>query len=144
MVAEIKAAVGQARPSADAGLRRLASAIVLAVALVLIVFKVWGWAATGSVALLTSAADAVLDALAAFTQGILLGSTAIVLAAQASWRLIFPQPLTAVTLGSWIALGGLGISGLIVAMRTWVVRRTGNQRSSHPGRGRSRVRRVPT
>lgn len=89
MVAEIKAAV------------------VLAVALVLIVFKLRGWAATGSVALLTSAG--------------MRCSTP-----QASWRLIYPQPLTAVTLGSWIVLGGLGISGLIAAMQTWVVPRTGS------------------
>lgn len=156
MAADIKAAVGKALPNADAGLRRLASAIALVVALVLIAVKLWGWAATGSIALLTSAADAVVDALAAtatflgvrfaqhpadsghrfghgkgealaaFTQGILLGSTAVVLAAESSWRLIFPQPLTAVTLGLWIALGGLAISGLLAAMQTWVVRRTGS------------------
>ena len=49
----------------DAALRRLASTIVLGAAVVLIVAKLWGWLATGSVALLTSAADAVVDALAA-------------------------------------------------------------------------------
>jgi len=80
----------------DATLRRLASAIVLGAAVVLIVAKLWGWLATGSVALLTSAADAVVDALAAFTQATLLASTAIVLAAQSFWRLIYPQPLTAI------------------------------------------------
>ncbi len=48
----------------DATLRRLASAIVLGAAVVLIVAKLWGWMATGSAALLTSAADAVVDALA--------------------------------------------------------------------------------
>src|SRR6202049_2892800 len=112
--------------------------------------------ATDSVALLTSAADAVVDALAAmatffgvrfaqrpadsmhrfghgkgealaaFTQAILLSSTAIVLAAQSLWRLIYPQPLTAITLGVWIAVGGLAISSLLAAMQTWVVRRTGS------------------
>ena len=140
----------------DATLRRLASAIVLGAAVVLIVAKVWGWMATGSVALLTSAADAVVDALAAmatffgvrfaqrpadykhrfghgkgealaaFTQAILLASTAIVLAAQSLWRLIYPQPLTAITLGLWISVGGLAISSLLAAMQTWVVRRTGS------------------
>src|ERR1700720_3598050 len=137
-------------------LPRLASAIALGAAVALIVAKLWGWMATGSVALLTSAADAVVDvlaatatffgvrfaqepadsehrfghgkgeALAAFTQAILLGSTAVVLAAQSIWRLIYPQPITAVTLGLWIAVGGLAISGLLVAMQTWVVRRTGS------------------
>jgi len=49
-----------------------------------------------------------------------------VLAAQSFWRLIYPQPLTAITLGLWIAAGGLAISSLLAAMQTWVVRRTGS------------------
>ena len=140
----------------DAALRRLASAVALGAAVVLIVLKLWGWMATGSVALLTSAADAVVDALAAtatffgvrfaqhpadsehrfghgkgealaaFTQAILLAGTAVVLAAQSCWRLIYPQPLTAVTLGLWVAVGGLATSSLLAAMQTWVVRRTGS------------------
>src|SRR5580704_8042788 len=138
----------------DVPLRRLASAIVLCAAIVLIVAKVWGWMVTDSVALLTSAADAVVDALAAtatffgvrfaqhpadsehrfghgkgealaaFTQAILLASTATVLAAQSVWRLIYPQELTAITLGMWIAVGGLTFSSLLAVMQTWVVRRT--------------------
>jgi len=137
-------------------LRRLASAIALGAAVALIVAKLWGWMATDSVALLTSAADAVVDvlaatatffgvrfaqhpadsehrfghgkgeALAAFTQAILLASTATVLAAQSVWRLIYPQQLSAITLGIWIAVGGLAISSLLAVMQTWVVRRTGS------------------
>jgi ferrous-iron efflux pump FieF len=42
------------------------------------------------------------------------------------WRLIYPQPLAAVTLGLWIAVGGLAISSLLAAMQSWVVRRTGS------------------
>ena len=140
----------------DVPLRRLASAIVLCAAVVLIVAKLWGWMVTDSVALLTSAADAVVDALAAtatflgvrfaqhpadlehrfghgkgealaaFTQAILLASTATVLAAQSFWRLIYPQQLTAITLGIWIAAGGLATSSLLAAMQTYVVRRTGS------------------
>jgi ferrous-iron efflux pump FieF len=140
----------------DASLRRLASAIALGAAVVLIVAKLWGWMATDSVALLTSAADAVVDvlaatatffgvrfaqhpadsehrfghgkgeALAAFTQAILLASTATVLAAQSVWRLIYPQELSAITLGIWIAVGGLTISSLLAVMQTLVVRRTGS------------------
>jgi len=156
MAKTMKEAAYKVRANTDAALRRLASAVVLGTALALIVIKLWGWMATGSVALLTSAADAVVDALAAmatffgvrfaqhpadsehrfghgkgealaaFTQAILLASTAVVLAAQSLWRLIYPQPLTAVTLGLWIAAGGLAISGLLAAMQTWVVRRTGS------------------
>jgi ferrous-iron efflux pump FieF len=140
----------------DVSLRRLASAIALGAAVVLIVAKLWGWMATDSVALLTSAADAVVDALAAtatffgvrfaqhppdsehrfghgkgealaaFTQAILLASTATVLAAESVWRLIYPQQLSAITLGIWIAVGGLATSSLLAAMQTWVVRRTGS------------------
>src|SRR5450759_5898686 len=118
----------------NVSLRRLASAIARGAAVVLIVAKLWGWVATDSVALLTSAADAVGDALAAtapffgvrfaqppaysehrfghgkgealaaFTQAILLASTATVLAAQSCWRLIYPQQVTAITLGIWIAV----------------------------------------
>src|SRR5208282_3658388 len=43
---------------------RRASAIALGLAMVLIVAKLWGWRVTGSIALLTSAADGVVDALA--------------------------------------------------------------------------------
>jgi ferrous-iron efflux pump FieF len=140
----------------DVPLRRLASAITLGAAVVLIVAKLWGWMATDSVALLTSAADAVVDALAAtatffgvrfaqhpadlehrfghgkgealagFAQAILLAGTAAVLAAQSLWRLIHPQQLTAITLGIWIAAGGLATSSLLATMQTWVVRRTGS------------------
>jgi ferrous-iron efflux pump FieF len=140
----------------DAALRRLASAVVLGVATALIVVKLWGWMVTDSVALLTSAADAVVDllaamatffgvrfaqrpadsghrfghgkgeALAAFTQGILLAGTGSVLAAQSCWRLIYPQPLTAVTLGVWVAAGGVATASLLAVMQTWVVHRTGS------------------
>jgi ferrous-iron efflux pump FieF len=146
----------RSRVDSDAALRRIASAIVLGVALALVVLKIWGWMATGSVALLTSAADAVVDvlaamatffgvrfaqrpadaghrfghgkgeALAAFAQAILLAGTATVLAAQSCWRLIYPLPLIAVRLGLWVAVGGIAISSLLAAMQSWVVYRTGS------------------
>src|SRR6202051_524679 len=156
MATTMKAAAVKVHANTDAALRRLASAVVLGVAVALIVVKFWGWTATGSVALLTSAADAVVDALAAmatffgvrfaqhpadsehrfghgkgealaaFTQAILLASTATVLAAQSFWRLIYPQQLTAISLGIWIAAGGPATSSLLAAMQTYVVRRTGS------------------
>ena len=64
MATTMKAATVEVQANTDATLRRLASAVVLGVAVALIVVKLWGWMATGSVALLTSAADAVVDALA--------------------------------------------------------------------------------
>src|ERR1700722_5394652 len=152
----MEAAVHKVRANTDATLRRLASAVVLGTALALIVIKLWGWMATGSVALLTSAAGgggAALaamatffgvrfaqppadsehrfghgkgEALAAFTQAILLASTATVLAVQSLWRVIYPQQLPAISLGIWIAVGGLATSSLLAAMQTYVVRRTGS------------------
>src|ERR1017187_9347857 len=146
----------KSQADSDATLRRVSSAIVLGAAVVLIVAKLWGWMATDSVALLTSVADAVVDALAAtvtffgvrfaqrpadsmhrfghgkgealaaFTQAVLLGSTALVLGAESLWRMIYPQPLTAINFGLWIAVGGCAISSLLAAMQTWVVRRTGS------------------
>ena len=154
---EGEAGIGmKSQADADATLRRVSSAIVLGAAIVLIVAKLWGWMATDSVALLTSVADAVVDALAAtatffgvrfaqrpadsmhrfghgkgealaaFTQAVLLGSTALVLGAESLWRMIYPQPLTAINFGLWIAVGGCVISSLLAAMQTWVVRRTGS------------------
>jgi ferrous-iron efflux pump FieF len=140
----------------DLNLRRLASSIVLGAALVLIAAKLWGWMATGSVALLASCADSVVDslaalatffgirfaqrpadsmhryghgkgeALAAFTQAILLAGAAIVLAGQSFWHLIYPDPLREIGLGLWIGAGSVVISSLLAAMQTWIVRRTGS------------------
>jgi len=46
------------------GLTRVASLISVCVALVLVFIKVWAWGATGSIAMLTSAADGLVDVLA--------------------------------------------------------------------------------
>jgi ferrous-iron efflux pump FieF len=48
----------------DGALRRMASILALAVALGLVVVKVWAWVATGSISLLTSAADGLVDVVA--------------------------------------------------------------------------------
>ena len=137
-------------------LSRRASAITLGLALVLIAAKGWGWVITGSLVLLTSAADGLVDALAslatfvgiryahrpadpehrfghgkgealaAFTQAVLLGTTGIVFGAQSLWRLLFPEPLVSIEMGLAIAAGSLVTSGLLVAMQTWVLHRTGS------------------
>ena len=135
---------------------RRASAIALGLALVLIVAKLWGWRVTGSIALLTSAADGVVDvlaalatfagiryarrpadpehrfghgkgeALAALTQAILLAATGLVFGAQSLWRLLFPEALVGVEMGLAVAAGSLFTSAFLVAMQTWVLRRTGS------------------
>lgn len=145
----------EARPR-NPHLRRRASVIALGLALILIVAKVWGWWLTGSMALLTSAADALVDtlaslatfvgvryahrpadlehrfghgkgeALAAFTQAILLAATGVVFGAEALWRLFFPERLADLGIGLTIAVASLLTSGFLVAMQTWVLRRTGS------------------
>jgi ferrous-iron efflux pump FieF len=42
-------------------LRRFASTVALVVALVLVAVKFWAWLATGSISILTSAADGLVD-----------------------------------------------------------------------------------
>jgi len=103
-------------------LRRFASIVALAVALVLVAVKVWAWLATGSISLLTSAADGLVDvvaslvtfagvryagrpvdrghryghgkaeAVAAFVQALLLAGAAVGLGIQSVTRLFVPQP----------------------------------------------------
>lgn len=147
-------AEGQRGGGRARALSRRASAITLVLALLLIVAKVWGWTVTGSMALLTSAADGLLDALAslatffgvryahrpadhdhryghgkaealaAFTQAVLLATTGVVFGAQSVWRLFFPEPLSAIGMGLLVAAGSLVTSVFLVAMQTWVLRRT--------------------
>ena len=53
-----------ANPASGAALRRMASRVSLLVAVTLVVVKIGAWLATGSVALLASAADALVDTVA--------------------------------------------------------------------------------
>jgi len=137
-------------------LRRMASLASLAVAFVLIGVKFWAWLATGSVAMLTSALDALVDAasalatfvgvrfaqhpadlhyrwghgkaeaIAALMQALFLAGAALALVFQSIERLIRPQPLEAVGLGLWI----IGLSTIaaagLVTIESWVLRRTGS------------------
>jgi ferrous-iron efflux pump FieF len=142
--------------STNKQLRRMASAVSLAVALVLVAVKVWAWLATGSIALLTAAADAMVDvaasfatfagvryaerpadqghryghgkaeAIAALVQAFLLGGAAIVLGFESIERLISPQPLDQLGLGIWITVGSTVAAIALVAMQTRVVSRTGS------------------
>jgi ferrous-iron efflux pump FieF len=140
----------------DTRLRRLASAASLGVAVALVAVKLAAWILTGSVALLTSAVDALVDtaaalatffgvryaerppdqehrfghgkgeAVAGFAQAAFLAGAAFALIFQSVERLIFPQPIKELGLG----LGVISISLLaacgLVVMQTWVVRQTGS------------------
>jgi cation diffusion facilitator family transporter len=140
----------------DEALRRMASVIALAVALGLVVVKVWAWLATGSISLLTSAADGLVDvvassvtfagvryaarpadrghryghgkaeAVAAFVQALLLAGAALGLGAESIHRLFVPEVLNQTGLGIWVIVASSAIAAGLVGMQTLVVRRTGS------------------
>jgi cation diffusion facilitator family transporter len=142
--------------SSDSVLRKFASRTALVVAAILIVVKMAAWMGTGSIALLTSAVDAIVDAgaslvtylgvryadrppdrehrfghgkgeaVAAFTQATFLAGAALVLAFQSIERLLFPQMITSLTFGVWVIGVSLMAAVGLVAMQTWVVKRTGS------------------
>jgi cation diffusion facilitator family transporter len=140
----------------DSALRQLATRISLAVAVSLVAVKFTAWLATGSVALLASAIDALVDtgsslvtffgvryagqppdwdhrfghgkgeAIAGFTQATLLAGAAVVLAVQSVERFIFPVSFRALSVGIVVIICSLIAAAALVAMQTWVVRRTGS------------------
>jgi ferrous-iron efflux pump FieF len=151
-----KATRMQQHEHTGAGLRKLASRVSLTIAVTLVALKLAAWVATGSVALLTSAVDALVDtgaslvtyfgvryaerppdrdhrfghgkgeAVAAFTQAVFLAGTALILAFQSIDRLIAPELISSIDLGLWVIAGSLAAAAGLVAMQSWVVRRTGS------------------
>jgi cation diffusion facilitator family transporter len=146
----------QDEKSLDTGHRRLASRVSLVVAVILVVVKLVAWIVTGSVALLSSAIDALVDtaaslatffgvryaerppdhdhrfghgkgeAVAGFTQATLLAGAALALAAQSVERLFSPQPIQLIGVGLGVVLASLIAASGLVVMQTVVVRRTGS------------------
>jgi len=142
--------------SLDPGSRRLASRVSLAVAIILVAVKLVAWIVTGSVALLSSAMDALVDtaaslatffgvryaerppdqdhrfghgkgeAVAGFAQATLLAGAALALAAQSAERLFFPEPIQLIGLGLVVIAVSLIAATGLVIMQTIVVRRTGS------------------
>lgn len=140
----------------DEALRRMASMVALAASLVLVVLKVWAWLATGSISMLTSAADGLVDvlassvtfagvryaarpadhshryghgkaeAIAAFVQALLLAGAAIGLGMESVQRLFVPQPLNQTGFGIWVIIGSSLAAAGLVGMQTMVVKRTGS------------------
>ena len=130
--------------------------VTLIVAALLVIAKLAGWLVTGSIVLLASAIDALVDtgasvvtfvgvryaqrppdrdhrfghgkgeAVAAFTQATFLAGAAVVLAFQSIQRLVFPVSLDALEIGFWLIGGSLLTSLGLVAMQTWALRRTGS------------------
>jgi cation diffusion facilitator family transporter len=138
----------------DRALRRLAAWAALFVAIVLVALKLAAWIATGSVALLSSAIDALVDmassvftfigvryaerppdhdhrfghgkgeAVAGFTQAPVLTGAALVLAFQSAERLIFPEQIEQIGVGIAAILVSLPAAIGLVLLQTWVVRQT--------------------
>jgi ferrous-iron efflux pump FieF len=141
--------------SRRSGLRRFASTTSLVTAFALVTVKLLAWIATGSVALLTSAVDALVDtgasfvtyfgvryaerppdhdhrfghgkgeAVAAFTQATVLAGAAIALAVQSARRIIYPEPIRLLEVGLWVIIASLLAAVGLVIMQTWVVRKRG-------------------
>jgi ferrous-iron efflux pump FieF len=140
----------------QSGLRRFATRASLVVAVVLVVVKLAAWIVTGSVALLASAVDALVDAgaslvtyfgvryaeqppdrdhrfghgkgeaIAGFTQATFLAGAAVVLAFQSAERFFYPQPTTSLDIGALVIAGSLIAATALVGMQTWVVKKTGS------------------
>jgi cation diffusion facilitator family transporter len=139
-----------------AGLRRLASLVSLGTAVALVAVKLSAWIVTGSVAMLTSAVDALVDtgasfatffgvryaerppdhdhrfghgkgeAVAAFTQATFLAGAASVLTVQSVQRLVYAEPVKALDIGLAVIVASLVAALALVALQTWVLRRTGS------------------
>lgn len=135
---------------------RSAGVASVCVALLLIILKVYAWFATGSIAMLSSLADSVLDllassmtlfavryalepadrehrfghgkleAVAGLAQALIILVSAGYVAVQAVLRLLTPTAVTAPGIGSGVMLVSLGLTILLVLYQNFVVHRTGS------------------
>ena len=142
------------RDNSDTKLQRLASYASLTVALTLVAAKIWAWSATGSVSLLSSLVDSLLDVLAsgitviavrvaltpadaehrfghgkaeglaALAQSLIIAASAFYVFGEAVQRLLNPAAVTAPEIG----LGVMGLSIVLtlalVSFQQYVVRHT--------------------
>lgn len=154
--AGLQAGPGRMDPVQSQRINAMATALSVGVALVLVAAKLAGWAASGSIALLASFFDSLLDLAASVTaflavryaarpadnehrfghgkaeafssllQAVLVAASAVFLFVEGTRRLIAPQPVEA---GGW-ALGVMVLSVLLtlalIRMQTLVIRRTGS------------------
>ncbi|MFY9970885.1 MAG: cation diffusion facilitator family transporter [Roseiarcus sp.] len=137
-------------------IKSVSTRVTLIVAILLSIGKLAGWLLTGSMVLLASAIDALVDtgasvvtllgvryaeqppdrdhrfghgkgeAVAAFTQASFLAGAAVVLTFQSIQRLVSPVSLDALEIGVWLIGASLLAALGLVAMQTWAVQRTGS------------------
>jgi len=134
----------------------LSTRVTLAVAILLLAVKLAGWLITGSMSLLASAVDGLVDtgasvvtllgvhyaqrppdrehrfghgkgeAVAAFTQASFVAGAACILAFQSIGRLLVPTRLESLEVGVWLIAFSLAVACGLIAMQSWVVNRTGS------------------
>lgn len=136
---------------------RRAALAAMAVASTLLVVKLGAWWQTGSVALLASLVDSLLDLAASFTSFLILGyslqpadhehsfghgkAEALAALAQSTFiagsalflvlsgveRFFHPQPLVDPEIGVWVSLFAIFLTGILVVYQRWVVKQTESQ-----------------
>ncbi|AIR70175.1 CDF family cation-efflux transporter FieF [Dickeya fangzhongdai] len=134
-----------------------AAFLATATALSLFGMKVYAWWYTGSVSLLASLVDSLVDiaaslvnllvvryslqpadtehtfghgkaeSLAALAQSMFISGSALFLLLTGAQHLITPQPLQGPELGMWITIIALVVTGLLVTFERWVIRKTHSQ-----------------
>lgn len=137
-------------------LLRIASIASPIVALVLLLVKAWAWSATGSVAVLSSVADSLLDlaaalitffairyalvppdrehrfghgkseALAALVQVLLIAGSAAFVASEAVGRLLAPSPVQAPQIGIAVMVFSILLTLALLALQRFAIARTGS------------------
>lgn len=143
-------------PQSNARLMRLATYASVGVAGTLILAKFAAWAATDSVALLSTLIDSVLDAaaslinlfavrhalqpadrehrfghgkaepLAGLAQAAFISGSAVFLVIEAGQRLLNPKPVANTEAGLWVMGLAIGMTLALVLFQKFVVRRTGS------------------
>lgn len=144
---------GQDRPELQR-LTRLATYASVGVASILIVAKLMAWSVTGSVAMLSTLVDSMLDgfaslvtllavrhatmpadrehrfghgkaeALAAMAQAAFVAGSAVIVVFYAATRLFQPVPVTATDIGIAVMVGSIALTLGLVVFQGYVVRRT--------------------
>ncbi|QDX28535.1 CDF family cation-efflux transporter FieF [Dickeya poaceiphila] len=139
--------------------RLVTTAAFLATAMALSLFgmKVYAWWYSGSVSLLASLVDSLVDiaaslvnllvvryslqpadtehtfghgkaeSLAALAQSMFISGSALFLLLTGAQHLMTPQPLQGAELGIWITIIALVATGLLVSFQRWVIRKTHSQ-----------------
>lgn len=155
---EAKARTGAATgiDPGKARLMRLATYASVTVAVILIAIKSWAWVGSGSVALLSSLVDSILDALASMVnlvavrhalepadaehrfghgkveslaslgQAAFIGGSAVFLVFEAAHRMVRPQEISDAGLGIAVMTASILLTLGLVLFQSFVVKRTGS------------------